>query len=119
MSVGGAQNDQKIVLFVGLFPSFFLSISESNFRCLGIPHRCFRMECIAKIDFAWKSFLVNFGIEFYCFLGALGAVFLIFQASKTSLKTKRFLMTNRILRCGSGDADRGGSSALSMHKSIA
>ena len=44
---------------------------------------------------------------FWCFLDALGIVFLDFQALKTGLKTKRFLVKNRILRPGSGGADPG------------
>ena len=57
----------KIRFFSGLFPGHFLSISESKFRRLGLPNRGFRMEGIAKIDFSWKSFLMNFGIDFYVF----------------------------------------------------
>ena len=38
---------------------------------LGLPNRCFRMEDIAKVDFSWKSFLVNFGMHFCLFLEAL------------------------------------------------
>ena len=42
------------------------------------------------------------------FVDALGAVFLIFYALKTSLKTKRFFVKNEISSSGSGGADRGG-----------
>ena len=61
--------------FSGLFPSHFLSISESTFRRLELPNRGFCMECIAKIDLSQKSFFITFTIDFYCFLKALGPVF--------------------------------------------
>ena len=54
------------------------SISESKFRRLGLPNRGFRIAGIAKIDFSWKSFSMNFGIDYYRLLRALGIVFLIF-----------------------------------------
>ena len=41
------------------------------------------------------------------FVDALGAVFLIFQALKASLKTNLFFMKKRISRLGSGGADPG------------
>ena len=41
-----------------------LSIFDWKFRCPGFPKRDFRMESIAKIDFWWKSLLMNFGIDF-------------------------------------------------------
>ena len=58
------QNALNIILFLGLLPGHFLAISNSNVRRLGLPNRCSRMESIAKIDFSWKSFLKNFGIDF-------------------------------------------------------
>ena len=79
MSVFGVQNALKIVLCLGLFPGHLLLISELIFRRLGFPNRRFRKECIAKINFSWKSFLVNFGIEFYSFVAALGTVFSDFK----------------------------------------
>ena len=87
------------------FQVFFLPISASRFRRLGLPNRGFRMEGIANIDFSWKSFLMNFGIDFYRFLDASGAVFLTFQASKTSLKTERLFMKPIISSPGSGGGD--------------
>ncbi len=65
-------------LFRACFQVIFLSISDSEFRYLGLPHRGFRMESIAKIDFSLKSFLMNVGMDFCRFLEALGAVFLFF-----------------------------------------
>ena len=71
------------VFFSGLFPSqCFLSISESTFRRLGLPYRGFRRESIAKIDFPRKSFFMNFGVDCYRFVEALGAAVLIFERGK-------------------------------------
>ena len=88
---------------------YFFSDFWLEFSTLGLPNRCVRMEgtSTAKIDFSWKSFSKNFGTEFKCFLDALGAVFLTFQASKTNLKTKRFFMKSRISSLGSGEGDLG------------
>ena len=72
------------------FQVVFLSISDSIFGRLGFQIRGFRIIGIARIDFPWKLFLMNFGIDFYCFLEALGAVFLVFQASKIGLETRGF-----------------------------
>ena len=92
--------------------SFLLSISDLKFRRPGLPNRHFRMESIAKIDFSWKSFLMNSGMDVCRLFDALGAVFLIFEALKTRLKTKRFLVKSRILIIGFGGASRGGIWAL-------
>ena len=43
----------------GLFQGNFVLNSESKFRRLGLPHRGFRKESVAKNDFPWKSFLMN------------------------------------------------------------
>ena len=56
-----------------MFPGHFV-----KFRRLGLPTRGFRLESIAKVDFSWKSFLMNFGIDLHRFLKALGTVFPIF-----------------------------------------
>ena len=45
--------------FRACFQVIFLSISEYKFRR--------RKECIAKVDYSWKPFLMNFGIGFCCF----------------------------------------------------
>ena len=58
------QNAFKFVLFLSLFLCYFLAISDSIFRRLGLPNRGVRMEGIATIDFSWKSFLKNVGIDF-------------------------------------------------------
>ena len=84
----------------------FLSISDSNFRC-GTSKSLFSYGRYCKIGFSWKSFLMNFGIVFWCFVDALGAVFMIFEVLKTSLNTKRFLVKSRILIIGSDGADPG------------
>ena len=65
------------------------------------------MESIAKIDFSWKSFLKNFGINCSCFVDALGAVFSDCLCLVNKLETKRFFVKNRISSPGSGGADRG------------
>ena len=67
-----------VFLFVACAQVIRSSISASIFRHAGLPNLRFSIECIAKVDFSWKSFLVNFGIDFYCFLYALGPVLLIF-----------------------------------------
>ena len=55
----------KILFVVRLASrSFFLAISDSIFRCLRLPNRCFPIESIAKIDFSWKSCLKNSGMVF-------------------------------------------------------
>ena len=76
-------------IFMLVSRSFFYRFLIRIFD-LGLQKRCFRTECIAKIDFSWKSFYKNPGIDSSCLLDALGAVFLNFQASQTNLKTKRF-----------------------------
>ena len=68
MSVCGFQNALKFVLFLGLFPGHFVSISNLNFRRLGLQNGLFRIESI-------KGFLL--------FLEALGMVFLTFRALET------------------------------------
>ena len=86
------QHVKQNVFFVGLVSrSVCLSIPDSKFGRSGLPNRGFRIESIAKIDFSWKSRLMNSGIHFCCFLEALGAVFLTFLALKTDLKTEGFL----------------------------
>ena len=90
MSVFGEQNFKNCFCFRACFQVICLSISDSKFRRLGLLNRGFRMESIAKDDISWKSCLMNFGIDVYCFLEALRAAFLVFQALKTGLKTKRF-----------------------------
>ena len=65
------------------------------------------MDDIAKNDLSWKSFLKNFGTDFYCFMMPWDPFFLTFQASKTSLKTERFFMKSRISSPGSGGGDLG------------
>ena len=74
---------------------------------MGLPNRGFRMEDIANIHFHGNHFLMIFGMGFYRFLEALGAVFLISLALKTGLETQRFLMKSRILSSGTGGADLG------------
>ena len=63
-------------MFFGLVSRSFCIdfFSESEFQCLGLPNPGFRMEGIAKIDLSWKSSLMNFGMDFYRFLEALGTV---------------------------------------------
>ena len=56
-----------LFIFFSLFRSHVLLISNSIFRCLGLPDRCFRMEGLAKIEFSWKSVLKNFGIDLFVF----------------------------------------------------
>ena len=54
------------------FRVIFFMISDSKFGRLGLPDRGFRMQGIAKIDFSWKSFLMNFGNRFLLFFDSLG-----------------------------------------------
>ena len=65
----------------------FLSISELKFQRLRFQIRGFRLEGVAKINFSQKSFFIDLGPDFVRFLVALGAVFLVFCALKTDLKT--------------------------------
>ena len=68
----------KIVLFLGLFPGNFLLISDLNFRRLGLPNRCFRIEVLQNTTFHRNRLQRVSGSFFYIFFDALGAVFLIF-----------------------------------------
>ena len=88
----GDQNALKMCFVLACFQIIFLSISESNFRRLGLPNRGFRMECIAEIDLSWKSCLVNLGMEFDRFSGVFEAVSSDFDSSKTGMQTQHFLV---------------------------
>ena len=76
----------KFCFLGACYQSICLSISESEFPRLGLPNQDFRMECIAQIAFQWKSFPMNFGIDFYFFLEALRAAFPVLWALKIGLK---------------------------------
>ena len=79
MLVFEIQNTKNFVFFLGLFPTHFLSISNSNFRRLGLPNRCFHMEGIANMDFFMEIVFEEFRHGFLVFFfDALGAVFLVF-----------------------------------------
>ena len=80
-----------------------LSIIDSKFRCSRLPKRGSDMEGIAKISFWWKSFLMQFGIGFCCFLEALRVSFIdywfeisMFGASQTRFWHGRYCK-NRLL----------------------
>ena len=90
MSVVGVQKCVKNRFIVRLVSRLFFSDFCIEFSTF-LTNRCFRMECTAKIDVSWKSFLVNFGMDFCCLSEALGAVFLTFLALKADLKTEGFL----------------------------
>ena len=67
------------LLLSGLFPGpLVYSISESKFGRSRLLMQGFHMEVIAKTIFSWTSFLMDFTIDFHCFLEALGTVFLVF-----------------------------------------
>ena len=55
---------------------------------LGLPNRGSRMGGIAKINFSWKSFLMNSGIVFCCFLEALRAASLVFLSLGNRLENE-------------------------------
>ena len=74
-------------LFRACFQIIFSSLSDSEFRSLGLPTRGFRIERIAKIDFSWKSCLTDFGMAFCRFGAALGTVFWLLTM-KNTLKTR-------------------------------
>ena len=97
----------RCLFFLGLFPDHFLSISDSNFRRVGLPNHCFRIENIAKFDFSRKSFLVISGMHLYYFCGSLGNILQVSSALKTMLKTKRFLKWKQISSRVSRGASRG------------
>ena len=88
MSVFGVQNDLKMFFWGACFQVIFLSISKSTFQCLGLPNRGFRIEGIAIIDFLWKLFLMNLGIDFYRFLTALGGRFSDFFSLENRLENE-------------------------------
>ena len=48
------------------------------------------MEGIAKTRFPQKMFIGDSRVDFWCFLEALGSLFLNFSASETGLKIERF-----------------------------
>ena len=48
------------------------------------------MEGIAKTMFSQKLVIGDSGVDFWCFLEALGSLFLNFSASETGLKIERF-----------------------------
>ena len=77
-------------LFSGLFPGhLFIAFSDSKFRRLGLLDRGFRMEGIANICFSWKSFFMNFGIDFRCFFGGLGNRFSGFLGLENRFANRR------------------------------
>ena len=76
IAVFGIQNALKFV-FRARFQVIFLSISDSTFRRLGLPNRGFCMEGIAKMTFHRKV-VMDIGGDFFRFLKALGAAFLVF-----------------------------------------
>ncbi len=63
MSVCGFKNALKHVFGLSLFPDHFLSISNSIFDVWDFQIVVFASK-VFKIDFSWKSFLKNFGIDF-------------------------------------------------------
>ena len=52
------------------------------------------MEGIAKTRFPQKTFIGDSRVDFWCFLEALGSLFLNFSASETGLKIERFSMSS-------------------------
>ena len=86
---------------------------------MGLPNRGFRKGGIAKINFSWKSFSMNFRVDFCTLSEALGAVFLILGALNTDLKIHGFLVMSRILSSGFGDADLVPIGALKRDNSTA
>ena len=61
------------------FQVLFLLTSALKFQRVRLATRGFHMGRIAKCGFARKSFVMGFGVDFYCFLEALGATFLVPQ----------------------------------------
>ena len=103
MSVFGVQNALEFVFFVrACFQVIFLSMSDSNFQCLGLPNRGFRIGPIAKNDFSWKLFLMHFGIGFLVVLcvGSRFRVmdFHVFETSKRRAPTNDKGPFNQILK---------------------
>ena len=80
----------NFILFRACSQVIFSSNFKSEIRRLGLPNRGVRIEGIAKFDLSWKLFLMNSGMDFCCFLEALGAVFLVFWALETELKIDDF-----------------------------
>ena len=80
------------------FRVFLERVSRSSFASnfgwdywqLDLFKQGFRMEGIAKTMFPQKTFIGDSRVDFWCFLGALGSLFLDFSASETGLKIERF-----------------------------
>ena len=64
----------------------FASIFGWNYWQLELLEQGFRVEGIAKTMFSQKSSFGDSRVDFWCFLEALGAGFLIFSALETGLK---------------------------------
>ena len=73
MSVFESQNSSKFLFLLGLSPDrFFYRVLNQKF---GVWE--FQSVSVSNIVFSWKSFLMNFGMDFCCFLEALGAAFMV------------------------------------------
>ena len=70
--------------------SRFLKILGSESGCQGLQNQAFGVEGIAKTMFPQKTFIGDSRVDFWCFLEALGSLFLNFSASETGLKIERF-----------------------------
>ena len=74
--------------------SFLVQIFQTTFERLGFLKPGFRIDDIA---FVWmRTFFMIFGSGVRRFLDALEAVFLVFYALKTSLKSDGFLVCTQI-----------------------
>ena len=79
-----------------------MSTRGSSFEVFGI-------KVLQTSSFHRNRFpLINFGIEVFCFLEALEAVFLVSGALKTCLKTDGIFVWKVISNSGSGEGDQHG-----------
>ena len=72
--------------------SFVNRFLNRNFDAWDFQIEVFARKRFAKIVCSRKSFLMNSGVEFCCFLEAVGAAFLVLGALKIDLKIKGFLV---------------------------
>ena len=70
--------------------SLFAPIFESKSRRLGLLKQAFGVRGVAKPTFRRNRNSDDFGVDFWCFLVALGAAFLTFAALETSTEIDGF-----------------------------
>ena len=100
MSVVDVQNVFKIVVFLNLFSDHVLSISELDFRCLGLQNRRLRIESYCKNLFFMEIAFSEFRDAFLSFFGNLGSRFPDFLSLENKLKHQTFFGVKTNLESG-------------------